>query len=238
MKKNTLNFLVDLVTLLIMLGMVATGLVIRFVLPPGSGGRHAAPESGPGRQLTLWDMGRHDWGNIHFWLAVALAVLATIHVALHWSWICNTIRRLLIPGYASQDSSKIRNIYGFGFLAVLAALLAGFGWLAFSNVETIQGSAGHFRQNDNAVTSGEDHPGDGENNGMSHTIRGSMTLAQLESATGVPLEIIRHKLRLPDNVPPDERLGRLKHQYGFEISQIRRIVADYKDEHATTNHAK
>ena len=38
MRRNKLNFLIDALALLAMLGMIATGLVIRYVLPAGSGG--------------------------------------------------------------------------------------------------------------------------------------------------------------------------------------------------------
>ena len=44
MKRNTLNFVIDAASALTMAGMIATGLVIRFVLPPGSGsGRPRVP---------------------------------------------------------------------------------------------------------------------------------------------------------------------------------------------------
>ena len=70
MRRNTLNFIVDLVSLLVMLGMIATGVVMRFLLPPGTGGRH-----GDGPVKSLCGLGRHDWGDVHFWLGVAIGVL-------------------------------------------------------------------------------------------------------------------------------------------------------------------
>ena len=39
MRRNTVNFLVDLASALIIFGLIATGLLSRFVLPPGSGSR-------------------------------------------------------------------------------------------------------------------------------------------------------------------------------------------------------
>ena len=59
MRRNTINFLVDAASALVVIGLVATGLLTRFVLPPGSGSWR-----------LLWGMGRHDWGDVHFWLAV------------------------------------------------------------------------------------------------------------------------------------------------------------------------
>jgi len=45
------------------------GLLIHYVLPP-SGGR--------GRALTLWGMDRHDYGNVHFYLAPAIVALIIV----------------------------------------------------------------------------------------------------------------------------------------------------------------
>ena len=61
MKRNTLNFVIDATSALVMVGMIATGLLLRFVLPPGSGSR---------RMLWIW--GRHDWGDLRFRLAVGV----------------------------------------------------------------------------------------------------------------------------------------------------------------------
>jgi len=32
-------------------------------------------------------MTRHEWGSIHFYLAVVFVVLMVIHIILHWTWI-------------------------------------------------------------------------------------------------------------------------------------------------------
>ncbi|MBW7904627.1 MAG: DUF4405 domain-containing protein [Phycisphaerae bacterium] len=60
MARNTLNSIIDAATFAVMLTMIATRLLIRFVLPPGSGERR-----------SLWDYTGNDWGDVHFWLAVA-----------------------------------------------------------------------------------------------------------------------------------------------------------------------
>ncbi len=111
-RRSTLNFLVDVLTLLAIFVMIVTGLVIRLVLPPGTGGRHG--EGG----LLLWSRGRHDWGDMHFWASVVLGMLLVVHVALHCSWVCTTVRRSLGGKDAGQFSAVKRNAYGIGFLVV------------------------------------------------------------------------------------------------------------------------
>ncbi len=118
MRRNTLNFVVDAATLASLLGMVLTGLVIRFVLPPGSGGRNCVPRQ------SLWELSRHQWGDIHYWLAVSLGVLVLIHLALHWSWVCGTLDRFC--GRRSKASPMRRMAYGIVFVISLVVLVGGF----------------------------------------------------------------------------------------------------------------
>ncbi len=135
MARSTLNFVVDLVTFIVMLAMTATGLLIRFVLPPGSGERH-----------SLWDYTRHDWGDVHFWLAVALGGLVLVHLALHWSWVCSLVWRWC----ASRDAragpkfALRRNLVGVVLVLSITGLIGGFLWVAQrSVVETPSGGRQH-----------------------------------------------------------------------------------------------
>jgi hypothetical protein len=32
-------------------------------------------------------MPRHEWGDIHFYLAVGFVALMVVHIILHWGWI-------------------------------------------------------------------------------------------------------------------------------------------------------
>lgn len=96
MKRSTLNFITDLVSLIILLTLVISGFIIKYVLPPGSGGRGRVQHDGRGQEhiKTLWSIGRHEWGDIHFYLAVLFVVLMAVHIFLHWRWIRNYLRTL------------------------------------------------------------------------------------------------------------------------------------------------
>ena len=90
MSRNTVNFILDLVSVLNLLGLIFTGYIMRYVLPPGTGGLGRALHGGQGRGINikeLWSMTRHEWGSIHFYLAVIFVVLMIIHIILHWKWI-------------------------------------------------------------------------------------------------------------------------------------------------------
>ena len=155
MHRSTLNFVVDVVTLLVTLAMVATGLLLKVVLPPGSRG---------GRGLQLFGLGRHDWGDLHFALSVALGALLVLHIILHWAWVCSVASRLVgcelredAPGLAER-----RHAYGAGFLAVVVVLLAAFLWVATYNTTRLTaGTGGETCACGQADAAGKGHGGEG-----------------------------------------------------------------------------
>jgi hypothetical protein len=61
------------------------------------------------------------------------------------------------------------------------------------------------------------------------TVRGELSLRELEAQTGVPAEYVLRELGLPEEVPREERLGKLRRQYGFDMALLRSIVADYRE---------
>jgi len=60
------------------------------------------------------------------------------------------------------------------------------------------------------------------------TIRGSKTLAEVESATGVSVTTLKSELGLSPDTSSQERLGRLARQHGFSMDKVRDIVAKHK----------
>jgi len=111
MKRTNLNFIVDLVAFLDLLGLACTGFIMKYILPPGTGGRGRMFRGGrgagehAGEQIKyLWSMTRHEWGGIHFYLAVIFAVLMIVHIILHWSWIKAYFKSLL--GFSRKTTSS------------------------------------------------------------------------------------------------------------------------------------
>jgi hypothetical protein len=109
MTRNTVNYWINLTAGLCMVGMLYTGLILAFVLPPGSG------------QATLWGVRRHDWGDVHFWLSVGLVALMVVHLALHWAWVCATTSKLLGIGHVDGRAARRRLVSGVVVLVLLAS---------------------------------------------------------------------------------------------------------------------
>jgi hypothetical protein len=97
MKRATLNFVIDLISFVDLACLAFTGSIMKWILPPGSGGHGRGFRGGrtPGQITELWSMTRHEWGNIHFYLAVGFIVLMIVHVILHWGWIKTQFKSLL-----------------------------------------------------------------------------------------------------------------------------------------------
>lgn len=201
MKRNTLNFWIDIVTFVVMISLMATGLLIHYVLPPGTGG------GGNREGLTLWGWGRHDYGDIHFYLALALIILIIIHIWLHWSWVCVTIKNML--GIKSYSRSR-HALYGVFLLVLLIITTVGGMFWAKSHVYSGTDSFGHAKPDDKISS-------------IIH-INGQNTLAQAAEIAGVPIDTLIRQLGLPEDVEVNEKLGRLKREYGFGIRDVRRIL--------------
>jgi hypothetical protein len=104
-----LNFWVDMASFVAVFGLVLTGGLIHFVLPAGTG-----------RRLAVLGMNRHDYGEIHFWLAVAAVALLVLHIALHWTWVCCIVAQ----AFGRTMPSPRRSVaYGAGFFALSCAAI-------------------------------------------------------------------------------------------------------------------
>jgi hypothetical protein len=108
MKRTTLNLILDTMSFLNLLLLATTGSIMRWVLPPGSGGgqgRGFRGGRGPAVETqdlaSLLGLGRHDWGDVHFVLAIVFLTLILIHILLHWTWIKTCTKSVLLPSRAT-----------------------------------------------------------------------------------------------------------------------------------------
>lgn len=194
-KRTSLNFIIDAVAFTGFVVLTTTGVLMRYILPPGSG-----------HYSTIWDLDRHDWGGIHFWVAVVFFLILALHLVLHWRWIVR-----VLTGRPREGSGFRVGLGIVGLVTVIALSVAPL----LAPVERDTGS-------------GEASPGSGQEYDAME-IFGSMTFREVEDLTGVPASYIINTLTLPETVSEDERIGPLKHRYDFEIDDIREIVKGYKN---------
>jgi hypothetical protein len=195
MKRPNVNFAVDCLGFAGFVLLTATGVLMRYVLPPGSG-----------RSTAIWTLDRHEWGSIHFWVAIAFFAVLVFHLFLHRRWIVT-----LMSGRPREGSGARVALGTVGLAALLALVIAPF----LSPVE---------RKGGGLHTSS---PHSYEVEGL-ESIRGYMSLTEIQEATGVPADHIIEELGLPAGVQHDERLGRLRTIHGFSVDDVRRIVQAYQ----------
>ena len=195
MKRPNVNFAVDCLGFAGFVLLTATGVLMRYLLPPGSG-----------HSTSIWTLDRHEWGSIHFWIAIAFLAVLAFHLFLHWRWIAT-----LMSGRPREGSGARIALGTVGLAALLALAIAPF-------LSPVERASGGLRT---------PPPHSSEVEGL-ESIRGFMTLAEVQETTGVPADHIIEKLGLPPGVEHDERLGRLRTAYGFTVDDVRQIVQTYR----------
>jgi hypothetical protein len=110
MKRITVNFIIDCVSFALLLCLTATGIILRYVLPGhrygggGGGWRGGRGAVQAGQTIQeFWQMTRHQWLDLHFWIAVGFVALMLIHILLHWNWITCYIKSAIKPAPKLPD---------------------------------------------------------------------------------------------------------------------------------------
>jgi hypothetical protein len=197
MKRTTLNLSVDAAAFVV---LASTGVLVRYVLPPGSG-----------RRSQVWGLDRHEWGTIHFWIAAAFLAVLAIHLVLHWRWIT-----AVIAGKRS-DASGAR--FGLGAVGLLAVVALAFAPL----VSPVERVAPDLRGG-----SVRSEPGPGSA-GPAAQVGGAMSFREVAEATRVPATYLLRELELPPDTDLDERIGTVGRAQGFRPERVREIVRHYRD---------
>jgi len=120
--RSAINLLVDAFSLIMFIALVMTGTLLVFVLPPGS------------RQASLWGMTRHEWGDVHFWIAISMIALIVVHLVLHWGWVCSMIVRVF-GGSRGPVSLGKRWLFAVLLIVLLLTIGGGFVWIARNSVQ-------------------------------------------------------------------------------------------------------
>jgi len=82
MKKN-LKYFTEVLLFVDLTSIAAIGLLMAFVIPSGK-------QAGDNKYFM--GLHRHDWGEIHLYLALFFLALLTIHIWLNWTWIVQTTK--------------------------------------------------------------------------------------------------------------------------------------------------
>lgn len=98
--------LIDLLLFITLMALISSGVLIKFSLPPRSG------------RASIWGLTRHEWGDIHFYIALFFLFSMSTHLILHLKFIKNAI-----SGKASREQNYRLAIGLLGFIALIVLLI-------------------------------------------------------------------------------------------------------------------
>lgn len=79
MKQSDLTRIIDLVSFVVFVLMVSTGLVMEYSLPVRS------------RASTVLMLTRHQWGDVHYYISLSFVLLMSSHLFLHAKYIKHAV---------------------------------------------------------------------------------------------------------------------------------------------------
>ncbi|MBN2328095.1 MAG: DUF4405 domain-containing protein [Candidatus Omnitrophica bacterium] len=202
MKKVQFNFILNLIAFYLLILLIATGLLMEFVLLPGSRGGHG---------LSMLGWTRHDWGDLHFYFSVGFISVMLLHVILHWAWIRAVFSRFL--------SAKSAVVMGCILVSSLLFIASPFLIPVQQGIVEEENFAGLGRRG-----GGRAEQPINRRAGEIPQFKGYMTLADIEAASGVPVQIILQTLDLPADAPVGERIGPLLRSHNLEMEALRAAV--------------
>jgi len=217
MNRAKWNYLIDVFLFVLMASVVFIGILLGFVTAEGPVADHT--------QKYFLGLHRHQWGDIHLWLSIALVVLVVIHVVLHWNWIKGCTKKFL------RTTGSLLCILSLPVLVILAVW--GLSEKDAVEYQRFGVRAGPLHQPVDVITTAQDHvesrpeaaqpdiEGDAP---RKVEVNGRMSLAEVERHTGVRARAIADAIGLPAGTPLGTNLGRLRREYGFAIEQVREAV--------------
>ncbi|MGD9555758.1 MAG: DUF4405 domain-containing protein [Mangrovibacterium sp.] len=240
--RSILNLSIDIILLLLLMPMAGIGLMIKYILLPGT---ERNERYGSDVDLEFMGLTRHEWGSVHLIISIVFLVLLFFHIILHWKMIVCIFGRM-VP-------NKTMRIWTATGLTIVSTLLIAFPLLI--KPEIIPRESLHlnrkFKQEILRTVTPEEIPKEAQkeipkdsvvslpaqsnkrDHGLTetvfadHEINGSQTLQFIADKYGIPAE----KLATDLNIPVErtgERLGRLRRQYGFTMDDVRAGVLKNK----------
>ncbi len=227
-RRSDLNKLVDALAFASFVSLTTTGIILKYILVPGSGHRY-----------TIWQLDRHQWGDLHFWISVGFFSVLTIHLFLHWKWIFAVVK-----GKTAEYSGRR---LGLGLVGLAALILLAISPI-LSPVE--QTSAGEKSKSNEPWTQGkgilqedqeqepqkkestktENYPQPKFQDGDNPVVFGYMTLDEVSTQNNIPVAKLIELIGADPSTSPNAKLGLLSKEYGFTMEGIRERIARFHSE--------
>ena len=244
MKKSNLLLLIDVLMFFFLALMTGLGLMIKYILVPGS---KRWDIYGRNVDLTFLGMDRHELGTVHLICAILFLSVLVLHIILHWkafvTYVCKIVNNkteanILITAFAFA----LLCIIIFPFLINIKVTELGEGRDRFLHGTEQRHTPAAIQREQNISTGIADEAAEAltrENVESSQELEhhdidpdievyGSMNLINVSVKYNVPVSHIIKELNLPASTSGNEQLGRLRREYGFKMSDIELIIHNYR----------
>lgn len=213
--------------------IASIGFLIKFTLITG---KESWKIYGKNVDLLFFGMDRHEWGTVHLYIGLVLLGLLVLHICLHWKMIVGLHLKL-------TASPKIRKICFWVFIAVSIFLIV-FSFTVSPKVVERESGKGHqsirkVYENEIETTMKQpvDKPQSNSHDkytisGIAIEVRGYMTLTDVAQKHNVPINILIDQLGIPKSAGLSvQQLGRLRKIYNFRMTDVEKIIYEYRKSH-------
>lgn len=230
--KYTINLIIDAILFLLLAVITGIGILMKYVLIPVKERIHTY---GKMVELKLFEMDRHQWGNIHMLLSFLFIALLTIHLVLHWHLLVNLYKRMI-------KNSFMRLACGVIF-ALLCTLFLFFPLCI--KPEVIERGKGREKgegqphsgwnskdinviyQSDVITEVSTDNPPERSRKNIGYVVHGNMTIEYISRVYDVPSHYIKTQLKIPADISDNQKLGRLRTRYNFTMHDVENVLSQY-----------
>lgn len=235
--KPKLNLSIDILMFVLMIPIAGIGFLIKYVLVPGF---ERNDIYGRDVELYYWGIDRHQWGTIHLILSFVLLFLLLLHIIFHWKQIVGIFKKMVPIKALRIILSSLLVVFTFIFgitpFFLTPEIEEGISHHVHNN-EKGKGYYSEERQYKNRteavieekqeVVLTDDKQKNHENHQHEHrsemVIYGSMTINEVAKKYNIPAQELAKSINVPAG-NFDERLGRLKRRYAFQLSDLRGYI--------------
>lgn len=225
--KPKLNFIIDIIMFVLMMAIAGVGFLIKYILIPGFKRNEIY---GRNVELYYWGIDRHEWANIHLILSFTFLFLLLLHIVFHW--------KLMVGLYRKMIPNKMWRILLASTFVILSLLLSIMP--LFVSPEITKGESHHIHSN----AKEQSHSPQLENRNApeirvhrpevplsdlkheKHTdiaINGKMTINEVAIRYNISASELCTCIGVP-NTKVNEKLGRLKKTYAFDMDALRNFI--------------
>ena len=244
---SKLNLSIDIIMFFVLMIIAGIGFMIKYILVPGFKRNEIY---GKDVELYFWGLDRHQWGTIHLIFSFTLLFLLLLHIILHWK-IIQCIYRKMISNKTVGISLAISFVVVSAILCIGPLFVKPEIDTAVSHhyhrneyrkyneglhhkdslkykpideeqgrTDTIHGIAPLTRK-----IQSENHKEGYNKRHQLYDIEvyGSMTLNEVAKKYNIPVSELASSINVPEEYA-NEKLGRLKKQYGFDMDDLRKYI--------------